>query len=187
MRPNRGRGAKGDTYGLELFGWRWPSSRPKTGRPRLRRRGSRRAVRAAAARDARTRPQYALGRRLAAASAPPLWPWHPPTTSSPGVPHPASPATVSTHPFNPSRHPLKLHSLRARSSARASGARSASSPHTRTLKTFILFLERGEGYLGERGRARHSSLGGGAQGAGQQLGAPSPLPSRPGCFLLACT
>ena len=85
-----GRRAKGDTYGLELFGWRWPSSRPRTGQPPLRRRGGRRAVRAAAAaaRDARARPLNAPRRRPAVASAPPLPPHR---LAPPGLeaPHPA--------------------------------------------------------------------------------------------------
>lgn len=95
------------------------------------------------------------------AGAPPLSPPSSPPTTHPD-PRALPPAPrVHIHPFHPDPYLPKLHSLRARSSARSAGARSPSCPHTRTLKTFILFLEGGEGYLESRElRPRRRGTGG---------------------------
>lgn len=99
---------------------------------------------------AHTRPRNAPRRRPAVASAPPLHLGFP-LPRVPGLRFQPPPATPSTHPFSPYRHHPKLHSLRGVFSARSADARSPSCPRTRTLKTFILSLERSEVYLGERG------------------------------------
>lgn len=125
----------------------WPAPAPPAGRPQgcPGGRGGEGRARTAAERA----PEAAYGGWRPSPPAPSAR--RPPTPTDPGlrIQTPPQQPQPSNHLFNP--HPPKLHSLRARSSARSAGARSPSCPHTRTLKTFILFLDWGEGYLGDRG------------------------------------